>query len=98
MNNWEENIKFITHPDSDGIMGSCGNPCYRCKEDKKLINFIKQNFIPTSEILEMIEGVKTDERKVAYFGEWQAETYEEKMLVNSVLDSLKQSIQDKYGK
>ncbi|MFN3077181.1 MAG: hypothetical protein ABT940_09935, partial [Alphaproteobacteria bacterium] len=29
------------------------------------------------EMKEMIEKMKTDERKVAMFGEWQAETYEE---------------------
>ena len=31
---------------------------------------------------------KTDERRVATFGEWEAETYEEKMLVNAVLDQI----------
>ncbi len=33
-----------------------------------------------------IEGLRTDERKVATFDKFQAETYEDKMLVNDVLD------------
>lgn len=42
-------------------------------------------------LLALREGVeerKTDERKVAVFGEWQAETYEEKMLVNAVVSDI----------
>lgn len=35
---------------------------------------------------------KTDERKVATFGGWQAETYGEKMLVNAVLDQINTSL------
>ncbi len=37
---------------------------------------------------EKVEGLKADERKIAEFGEWQAETYTEKMLVNAVLEAL----------
>lgn len=43
-------------------------------------------------LLEMVESKKTDERKVATFGEWEARTYEDKMLVNAVLADIKQAI------
>ena len=50
----------------------------------------------TQAVIDMLEGMKTDERKVATFGEWQAETYEDKMLVNAVIqeaiDKLKAEI------
>jgi len=39
-------------------------------------------------IIKIIKSLKTDERKVASFGEWQAETYNDKMLVNAILDKL----------
>ena len=39
-------------------------------------------------LVEGIEGMKTDERKVATFGEWQAESYEDKMLVNAILTNI----------
>lgn len=49
-----------------------------------------------SEVLEEvgkeIDLQKTDERKVANFGEWHAETYNEKMLVNAVLHDSKERI------
>lgn len=35
-----------------------------------------------------VEGKKTDERQVAIFGDWQAVTYEDKMLVNAVLSDM----------
>lgn len=47
------------------------------------------------EVVEMIEGMKTTERKVHTFGCEEAETYSEKMLVNAVLFQLKQSITSK---
>jgi len=50
-------------------------------------------------LVEGIEGMKTDERKVATFGEWQAETYEDKMLVNAILtDILENVVKPLYGK
>ena len=36
-------------------------------------------------LIKELEGKLPDERKVATFGEWQAETYEEKMLARAVL-------------
>lgn len=39
-------------------------------------------------IIKIAKSLKTDERKVANFGEWQAETYNDKMLVNAVLEKL----------
>ena len=46
-----------------------------------------------------IDGMKTDERKVATFGEWQAESYEDKMLVNAILtDILENVVKPLYGK
>ena len=39
-----------------------------------------------------IEGMKTDERKVATFGEWQAESYEDKMLVNAILTNILENV------
>lgn len=39
-------------------------------------------------MMEAIERMKPNERKVSTFGEWQAETYEEKMLVRAVLDKI----------
>ena len=35
---------------------------------------------------------KVDERRVVTFGEWQAETYGDKMLVNAVLDQINISL------
>jgi len=50
-------------------------------------------------LVEGIEGMKTDERKVATFGEWQAESYEDKMLVNAILnDILENVVKPLYGK
>jgi len=50
-------------------------------------------------LIEGIEGMKTDERKVATFGEWQAESYEDKMLVNAILtDILENVVKPLYGK
>ena len=50
-------------------------------------------------LVEGIEGMKTDERKVATFGKWQAETYEDKMLVNAILnDILENVVKPLYGK
>ncbi len=51
---------------------------------------LKNNWL--REEIDSLQTLKTDERKVATFGEWQAETYEDKMLVNAVI----QSIQDHY--
>ena len=50
------------------------------------------------ELVEKIEKLKTDERKVADFGEWQAETYNDKMLVNAVLDKVLSLIRNKEEK
>lgn len=36
--------------------------------------------------------LKTDERKVATFGEWQAESYTDKMLVNAVIETIATAI------
>ena len=50
-------------------------------------------------LVEGIEGMKTDERKVATFGEWQAESYEDKMLVNAILtDILEKVVKPLYNK
>jgi len=50
-------------------------------------------------LVEGIEGMKTDERKVATFGEWQAESYEDKMLVNAILtDIIENVVKPLYGK
>ena len=50
-------------------------------------------------LVEGIEGMKTDERKVATFGEWQAESYEDKVLVNATLtDILENVVKPLYGK
>jgi len=50
-------------------------------------------------LLEGIEGMKTDERKAATFGEWQAESYEDKMLVNATLaDIIENVVKPLYGK
>lgn len=38
-----------------------------------------------AEVEGVIESLKTDERKVAVFGDWEARTYDEKQLVNAVL-------------
>ena len=58
-----------------------------------IIKSLKAN---TQAVIEMLEGMRTDERRVATFGEWQAETYEDKMLVNAVIqeaiDKLKAEI------
>ena len=43
-------------------------------------------------LVEGIEGMKTDERKVATFGEWQAESYEDKMLVNAILTDILENV------
>ena len=40
------------------------------------------------EMLDEVRKMKPDERKVATFGDWQAETYGEKMLVRAVLDTI----------
>ena len=51
------------------------------------------------ELIKGIEGMKTDERKVATFGEWQAESYEDKMLVNAILaDILENVVKPLYNK
>lgn len=42
--------------------------------------------------LEVIENQKVNERQIIYFGEWEARTYEQKMLVNATLDSLKEKV------
>jgi len=65
--------------------------------DKKLGNRVVWNDKVIREMLieeieVMIEGMKTDERKTATFGDWVAETYEEKMLVNAVLEEVKNKI------
>ncbi len=38
---WEGQIKFITHPDKDGVMGSCPQNCFQCERDEKLKPFIR---------------------------------------------------------
>lgn len=50
-----------------------------------------------AELVEMIEGMKCGERKTKDFGEWSAETYEEKMLVNWVLEKAIQIIKKREG-
>lgn len=47
------------------------------------------------DIIEKIKSRKCDERKVKTFGEWEAGTYEEKMLVNAVLEDLLKEIEHK---
>lgn len=58
----------------------CWQECYR----------IAQSILSKNDTAwrEKVEGLKTDERKVATFGDWEAVTYEDKMLVNAVLDDL----------
>jgi len=71
-----------------------------------IINSVRANAILTrrdnqayTRLMEGIEGMKTDERKVATFGEWQAESYEDKMLVNAILtDILENVVKPLYGK
>lgn len=46
------------------------------------------------EIVKILEETKPDERKVATFGEWQAETYDEKMLVRAMIDALIRKIKE----
>jgi hypothetical protein len=56
---WEDRIKFITHPDADGVMGSCGGPCYQCKKDEKLKQFITNLLAEQkAEIIERVEKAK----------------------------------------
>ena len=47
-------------------------------------------------LIQEIDKLKTDERKVAIFGKgmdsWEARTYDEKKLVNAVLDTIKKTI------
>lgn len=62
---------------------------------KDLNQFLKSSLQEQRQsILEEIEKMKTDERKVYYFGKepncYGAETYQEKMLVNAVLEDIKQ--------
>lgn len=61
-------------------------------QDEPLASFEKiKHFLISFHIRlmeEMVERLKTqitDERKVAIFGEWEARTYEDKMLVNAVI-------------
>jgi len=62
---WREKLRFITHPDKDGIMGSCGEPCYRCEQDKTIQDFI-QNLLDThtAQTVERIEGIKWKDKGV----------------------------------
>ena len=56
-----------------------------CK-DKGVIELIEEAVeAERARIREGVEGLFAVERKVATYGEWQAETYEEKMLANAVL-------------
>lgn len=47
---------------------------------------------------DMIESLKTDERKIAIFGErmdsWEARSYDEKMLVNAILKDVSSLLKD----
>jgi hypothetical protein len=44
-------------------------------------------------VVEMAQDLKTDERKIHDFREWSAETYEEKMLANAILDTVISQLQ-----
>ena len=72
--------------------GACGaHSCEMCKENGR-----KEM---AEEVCEKIKTLKCDERKVSVFGKgmdsWEARTYDEKSLVNSVLSKLRQFIQEK---
>lgn len=76
-------------------------PLYDTPDEKieEIKQFIKQALQEQRQsILEEIEEMKTDERKVYYFGKepncYGAETYQEKMLVNAVLEDIKEILKD----
>ncbi len=48
---WRDNIKFITHPDKDGIMGSCPENCHQCERDEKVEDFISKILLSKAEEL-----------------------------------------------
>lgn len=65
-----------------------GSETYTITEEK-LCEFLRSSLQKlTDEMLDEVRKMKPDERKVATFGDWQAETYEEKMLVRAVLDTI----------
>lgn len=47
-----------------------------------------------AEIINVINEMKCDERKTREFGEWVAETFNDKMLVNSVVKEILKAIKD----
>jgi len=88
----EERVKTIC----DCRKGSMDDKQYEATVEYNLTQDRNQAY---TRLVEGIEGMKTDERKVATFGEWQAESYEDKMLVNAILnDILENVVKPLYGK
>ncbi len=56
--------------------------------DRELVeSFIEQLLADERKrVMEIIEKMKTDERKVSIFGQWEAVTFADKMFVNAVLE------------
>lgn len=77
MTNQKIREEFINHSELAGKSGYC-NPVMA----EKIADWWLSKF------REMIEGKMPDERKIATFGEWEAKTYEEIMLVRAVLSDL----------
>lgn len=82
-----ENIDKRIETVAETIWGLSAHNKHKAKEYLSL--FIHTH---TAEVLEKILGeigeLKTDERKTAEFGEWVAESYNDKMMVNAVLDKV----------
>ena len=56
---------------------------------------LKTTGMTVGDVIQIIEKNKADERKVVVFGDWEARTYEEKMLVNAAFDYLIKELRKK---
>ncbi len=78
------------------VKSNAGTGILRYTDADAIKSFINTCLIEHyEEDIRELEGLKTDERKVAIFGDWEARTYEEKMLVNSALSLVISQLQDK---
>lgn len=95
---YEEILKEVEQekcncPDKDGYFKSdCVNHKSVQQEKEEDIWFEKEmqkvRQSTKEEIIKLIEGEKPNERKVADYEDYQAETYDEKMLVRSALEKI----------
>ena len=83
---WEETFDLMHRDSPNGAFQD------RIVTKEVLKHFISQTItnavkVERERLVESLKELKTDERKISEFGNWLAESHDEKMLTNAVIDT-----------